>query len=131
MSRSRSLDPMDLGLDGKVFIVTGGARGLGRATADLLVAEGARVVLSGRSEASLETAVADLGDAAVGVVADNAIPGSEDLLLSVAHDSFGRIDGALLHGGNGSRAETDANHADRVRINAVFLQNIFQKEIGG
>ncbi len=87
---------MDLGLDGKVFIVTGGGRGLGRATADLLVAEGARVVLSGRSEERLETAVAELGDAAVGVVADNAIPGSEDLLLSVAHDSFGRIDGALI-----------------------------------
>ena len=87
---------MDLGLDGKVFIVTGGARGLGRATADRLVADGARVVLSGRSEESLEAAVAELGDAAVGVVADNAIPGSEDLLVSVAHDSFGRLDGALI-----------------------------------
>ena len=40
---------MDLGLKDRVYIVTGGARGLGRATADLLVAEGARVVLSGRN----------------------------------------------------------------------------------
>lgn len=87
---------MDLGLQGKVFILTGGARGLGRATADLLVAEGARVVISGRSEESLDAAVAELGDAAVGVVADNAIAGSEDLLVSVAHDSFGRLDGALV-----------------------------------
>ena len=87
---------MDLGLQGKVFIVTGGARGLGRATADLLVAEGARVVISGRTEATLDAAVAALGDAAVGVVADNAITGSEDLLVSVAHDSFGRLDGALI-----------------------------------
>ena len=38
---------MDLGLTDLVFVVTGGGRGLGRATADLLVAEGARVVLSG------------------------------------------------------------------------------------
>ena len=48
---------MDLGLADRVYVVTGGGRGLGRATADLLVAEGARVVLSGRSEESLEEAV--------------------------------------------------------------------------
>ena len=45
---------MDLGLTDRVYVVTGGARGLGRATADLLVAEGARVVLSGRSEETLD-----------------------------------------------------------------------------
>ena len=41
-----------------MYVVTGGARGLGRATADCLVAEGARVVLSGRSEESLAAAEA-------------------------------------------------------------------------
>ena len=53
---------MDLGLADRVFLVTGGARGLGRATADVLVAEGARVVLSGRTEESLAAAVEALGD---------------------------------------------------------------------
>ena len=47
---------MDLQLRERVYVVTGGARGLGRATADCLVAEGARVVLSGRSEESLAAA---------------------------------------------------------------------------
>ena len=42
---------MDLGLSDRVFLVTGGGRGLGRATAQVLVDEGARVVVSGRSEA--------------------------------------------------------------------------------
>ena len=47
---------MDLGLADRVYVVTGGARGLGRATADVLVAEGARVVLSGRNAGSLDAA---------------------------------------------------------------------------
>ena len=54
---------MDLGLTEHVYVVTGGGRGLGRATADLLVAEGARVVLSGRTRTTARRAVAELGDA--------------------------------------------------------------------
>ncbi len=87
---------MDLGLSGRVFIVTGGARGLGRATADCLVAEGARVVLSGRSAESLDAAVAELGDAAVGVTADNADPDTPARLVAAARERWGRLDGALI-----------------------------------
>jgi len=42
---------MDLGLDGRVYVVTGGTRGLGFATARALVDEGARVVVSSRTGA--------------------------------------------------------------------------------
>ncbi|MGI8522271.1 MAG: SDR family oxidoreductase [Nocardioides sp.] len=87
---------MELGLTDRVYLVTGGARGLGRATADVLVAEGAKVVLSGRSEESLTAAVADLGDHASYVVADNADPDAPGRLLAAADDSWGRIDGALI-----------------------------------
>ncbi len=87
---------MDLGLQDRVFIVTGGARGLGRATADCLVAEGARVVLSGRSEDTLNEAAAALGDAAVGVPADNADPGTPARLIATANERWGRLDGALI-----------------------------------
>ena len=66
---------MDLGLADRVYLVTGGGRGLGRATADVLVAEGARVVLSGRSEETLAAAVEELADHATYVVGDNADPG--------------------------------------------------------
>ena len=87
---------MDLGLSERVFIVTGGARGLGRATAESLVAEGARVVLSGRSAESLDAAVAALGDAAVGVPADNADPDTPARLIAAARERWGRLDGALI-----------------------------------
>src|SRR5687768_8471670 len=88
---------MDLELDSRVFIVTGGAGGLGRATADALVGEGARVVLSGRTDETLTTAVAELGEEnAVSVVADNADPGTPGRLLAAARDTWGRVDGALI-----------------------------------
>src|ERR687897_212711 len=87
---------MDLQLKDRVYLVTGGARGLGRATADALVADGARVVLSGRNAASLDAAVAELGDGAVAVTADNADPGPPALLIDAAREAFGRLDGALI-----------------------------------
>ena len=87
---------MDLQLEDKVFIVTGGTRGLGRATADVLVAEGARVVISGRSADSLAAAVDALGDRARGVVADNADPATPAAVIAAAQHSFGRLDGALI-----------------------------------
>lgn len=87
---------MDLGLRDKVFIVTGGTGGLGHATAQVLVEEGARVVVSGRNRDRLDAAVATWGDRAVGVEADNADPTAADVLVAVAHDSFGQLDGALI-----------------------------------
>ena len=73
---------MDLGLTDRVYVVTGGARGLGRATADALVADGARVVISGRTPESLDQARVDLGDAAVTVAADNADRGTPARLIA-------------------------------------------------
>jgi 3-oxoacyl-[acyl-carrier protein] reductase len=88
---------MDLGLDGRVFVVTGGSRGLGRATADVLVAEGARVVISGRDPERLDRAVGPLGEArAIGVVADNAARDTPARLVHAARSRWGRLDGALI-----------------------------------
>jgi 3-oxoacyl-[acyl-carrier protein] reductase len=88
---------MDLGLDGRAYIVTGGSGGLGRATAEALVADGARVVVSGRHQEAVDAAVAALGsEQATGVVADNADPGSPARLLEAARTAFGRVDGALV-----------------------------------
>ena len=87
---------MDLGLDQQVFVVTGGGHGLGRATADLLVAEGARVVVSGHDQATVDRAAQEFGDNAVGVAADNADPETADRLVAAAKGTWGRLDGALI-----------------------------------
>ncbi|WP_431877005.1 SDR family oxidoreductase [Amycolatopsis sacchari] len=88
---------MDLGLRDRVFVVTGGGAGLGFATAERLVAEGARVVLGGRDKNRLDAAVSRLGaDHAEGVRADNADPAAADLLLSAAYSRFHRVDGLLV-----------------------------------
>ena len=88
---------MDLGLAGRVYIITGGAGGLGRATAEILVQEGARVVISGRQQESLDQAVGGLGNSsAAGVVADNADPATPGRLIEVAQKQFGGLHGALI-----------------------------------
>ena len=54
------------------------------------------MVLSGRTAETLDAAVADLGDAAVAVVADNADPGTPARLVDTARERWGRLDGALI-----------------------------------
>jgi 3-oxoacyl-[acyl-carrier protein] reductase len=129
---------MDLQLADRVFIVTGGARGLGRASADVLVAEGARVVLSGRSRESLDEASAALEElagrrAAVGVVADNAERDTPRRLLAAADDAFGRVDGALISvGGPPKGPVTDISDEQwSAAFESVFLGAVrLAREVG-
>jgi 3-oxoacyl-[acyl-carrier protein] reductase len=114
---------MDLQLTDRVFVVTGAASGLGRATAEVLVAEGARVVLGGRTQASLEEAVAALGDSAIAVVGDNADPDQADRLVRAAVHRWGQLDGALISvGGPPAGTVMDTTDEDWSRsFDAVFL----------
>lgn len=87
---------MDLGLAGRVYLVTGGSKGLGFATAKALIDDGARVVLSSRSQENVDAAVAELGENAIGVAGDNADAGLGERMVSAATARFGRIDGILV-----------------------------------
>ncbi|MEV6148006.1 SDR family oxidoreductase [Streptomyces sp. NPDC051992] len=89
---------MDLGIDGKVFLVTGGTKGLGLAAALVLVDEGARVVVSSRNQGAVDEAVAVLGspESVLGLAADNADAGAADQLVAAALRRFGRLDGLLI-----------------------------------
>jgi 3-oxoacyl-[acyl-carrier protein] reductase len=89
---------MDLGLAGKVAIITGGSRGLGLAAATALVAEGAHVVICARGEEALKRAAADLQKAAASgarvatVTADLATEAGARHVVDSAAKEFGRID---------------------------------------
>ncbi len=115
---------MDLGLRDRVYVITGASRGLGLATAQVLVADGARVVVSSRSELGVTSAVAALGaESAAGVVADNADPGTPDALISAARERFGRLDGGLISVGGPPPGNVMDKSDDEWRssFEAVFL----------
>jgi NAD(P)-dependent dehydrogenase (short-subunit alcohol dehydrogenase family) len=86
---------MNLGLDGKVAVITGATRGIGRAVAQTLAAEGCRVVFCARKPEEVEETAAALQNAgadARGFVADVADAGSYGDFLAKAPGAFGQID---------------------------------------
>ena len=117
---------MDLGLAGRVYVVTGASRGLGRAVAEVLLADGARVVLSARDADRVKQTAAELGRDAVGVTADNADPETAERLIIAAHEHFGRLDGAVLSvGGPAAGSVLDTPDEDwRAAFESVFLGGV-------
>ncbi|MFC7306697.1 SDR family oxidoreductase [Streptomyces monticola] len=128
---------MDLGLKDRVYVVTGATRGLGHATAAALVADGAKVVITGRDEKTVAEAAGALGDDAAGVAADNADPAAAARLISTARERFGRFDGVLISVGGpapGSAADnTDEQWQsafESVFLGAVRLARTAAAELG-
>ena len=84
---------MDLGLKDQVVFITGASRGIGRATAELLVSEGCRVAITGRDEDTLRRAVQELGEEQViGIQGDMTNPEDIDRAVGQTIERFGRID---------------------------------------
>ncbi|HEY2947112.1 MAG TPA: SDR family oxidoreductase [Micromonosporaceae bacterium] len=116
---------MDLGLADRVYVLTGASRGLGYATAECLVADGARVVVSSRDHEHVAEAVQKLGGEgrALGVAADLADSATAERLVHIATEAFGRLDGALISVGGPPRG-TAAQVSDdqwRASFETVFL----------
>src|SRR3546814_28260 len=78
--------------DLKVAVITGGNSGIGKATAQLFVQQGARVVVTGRRKEALDAAVAELGPAAVGVTGDVADLDHHKQLADEVQWRFGGLD---------------------------------------
>lgn len=118
---------MDLDLRDRVYLVTGGSAGLGLATAQVLVAEGARVVLTGRDRDRVDAAARALGtDTALAVVADNADPATPELLMRSASTRFGRLDGLLVSVGGPAAGSVTASTDEswRTSFESVFLGTV-------
>jgi NAD(P)-dependent dehydrogenase (short-subunit alcohol dehydrogenase family) len=99
--RKEAVD-VELGLEGRVFVVTGGSDGLGRALSETLVAEGSRVAMCARDPDRLGATVAELdkaGGEVLGVVAD--VRRLEDLVTLVDRtlERWGRVDGLVNNAG--------------------------------
>jgi 3-oxoacyl-[acyl-carrier protein] reductase len=90
---------VDLNLDNKSFVVGGASSGLGRAVAEQLVAEGARVLLVARNADALQEVAQELGNQAHTCAADVSTTSGVDKVAAVAVDHFGTLDGVLVNSG--------------------------------
>src|ERR1700741_2759771 len=97
---------MDLGLKGRACVVTGASRGIGRETARLLRAEGAAVLLVGRSEERLRqardearAAGSEAGGSAEALALDVTDPDAGERMVGAARERFGGLDGLVNQAG--------------------------------
>jgi 3-oxoacyl-[acyl-carrier protein] reductase len=120
---------MDLGLRGKVALVTGGSRGIGKAIAQTLLKEGCRVAICARDATRLRAAVAELSqknddangkvngagairDCVIGVPTDVADEAAVGNFVTTAAAAFGRIDILVNNAGTHLRGTVDSTTLD-------------------
>jgi 3-oxoacyl-[acyl-carrier protein] reductase len=120
---------VDLGIDGKVALVTAASRGLGRASAEALAADGARLVLCARSEGPLrdaEQAIAAQGAEVLAIVADVTDPATPERLVAAAVERFGGLDIVVANSGGpplGRSLELD-DDAIRAAVEGNLLSSV-------
>ena len=112
---------MDLGLTGRVAVVTAASKGLGRASAQALAAEGAKLVLNARNAAALEDLAATMPEAVVmaGDITDPALPAR---LVAAAVERWGRVD--IVVGNAGGPPTGRALEVDDEQVLAAVNANM-------
>lgn len=122
---------MELGLDGKVALITGGSKGIGRAAALGFLAEGASVLICARGEAALDDTVAAAGHAAReridAVAADLTDPVAIRRVVARCRERFGRVDILINNAGIVARKPITAmslaewNNVLQTNLTSAFL----------
>lgn len=122
---------MDLGIAGRVAIVTGASKGIGRATAEALVGEGVAVVLAAREQGPLTAtteALASGGAKVASAAVDVMDPTSSEVLRDLALERFGRIDMVVNVAGGGTDVRLRDFDEDRwldiYRLNVVSAMRL-------
>jgi len=117
----------------KVAVITGGSSGIGLATAKLFAAEGATVFITGRRQAELDAAVADIGANAVGIQADSSKLQDLDRVYDAVRSQKGRVDVLVANAGILEHATIDQvseDHFDRLfSVNVKGLVFTVQKAL--
>ncbi|MDQ2889685.1 MAG: SDR family oxidoreductase [Gemmatimonadota bacterium] len=130
---------MDLGIAGKIALVTASSRGLGRAVAEELAAEGATLVLCARNKASLEETASSIraatGASVATVVADVSDPDAVRRVWERARDEFGRVD-ILVTNAGGPPAGAFESHqpaawSDALKLNFESVVNMTRAVLPG
>lgn len=94
--------------EGKTAVITGGTTGIGFSTAKLLVAEGAKVVITGRTAATVESAERELGVRARAIAADTSKLADLDRVVELAKSYLVRVDFVFVNAGIAKFAPFDA-----------------------
>jgi NAD(P)-dependent dehydrogenase (short-subunit alcohol dehydrogenase family) len=120
-------------LEGKIAVVTGGNSGIGLATAEAFVVEGAHVFVTGRRQAELDAAVAHIGNNVTPVQGDVSKPEDLDRLYSQVKHEKGKIDVLFANAGIGDTARlgeiTDKHIDDLLSINIKGVIFTVQKAL--
>jgi len=110
----------------RVVLITGGTSGMGLAAARRFVAEGAQLVITGRDQRRVDATVAELGDRALGVVADAAVLDDLDAMVEAVENRHGRLDVIFANAGIGTfKPFAEISEADFDRAVGVNFKGVF------
>jgi NAD(P)-dependent dehydrogenase (short-subunit alcohol dehydrogenase family) len=116
---------------GKTVLITGGTTGIGLATAKLFISEGARVIVTGRTSATIKSAQAELGENAIAINSDATSLPDMDALAKKVKETFGKLDVLFVNAGYGRfvpfEAVTEEVYDEMLNLNAKGPYFIVQK----